>query len=76
MPSGRAVYRENRYRDGVTYELEVYAVDGGLYGAFTCPLCGTTEVNAVLSGTQAEALRQTLFSLDSHHTAKHAPRAP
>ena len=62
----------NRYRDGKTYELEVYAVDGGLYGAFICPICGTTEVNAVLSSSQAEALRQNLFSLDSHQAAKHA----
>ena len=76
MPQDRAVYRENRLRDGVTYVLEVYSVDGGLYGAFTCPLCGTNEVNAVLSATQADALRQTLFSLDSHHAAKHLPGSP
>lgn len=76
MPTGRAVYRENRLRDGVTYVLEAYAVDGGLYGAFTCQVCGTTEVNAVLSSTQAEALRQTFFSLDSHHSANHALRTP
>jgi hypothetical protein len=75
MPTDRAVYRENRMRDGVMYVLEVHAVDGGLYGAFLCPICGTTEVNAVLSATQAEALKQTLFSLDSHHATRHAPPA-
>ena len=73
MSPGRAVYRENRFRDGVTYALEVYSVDGGLYGAFSCPVCGMTEVNAILSATQAEALRQTLVSLDAHHADRHAP---
>jgi hypothetical protein len=72
MPTGRAVYRENRFRDGVTYVLEVNAVDGGLYGAFTCRVCGMTEVNAILSATQAEAIGQTLVSLDAHHMDRHA----
>jgi hypothetical protein len=73
MPPGRAVYRENRFRDGVGYVLEVYAVDGGLYGAFTCPICGTTDVNAILSARQAEAIAQTVVSLDAHHADCHAP---
>ena len=73
MPTGRAVYRENRLRDGVAYVLEVNAVDGGLYGAFTCPVCNTAEVNAMLSATQSEALGQTIVSLDAHHTEHHAP---
>ncbi|MEX2139943.1 MAG: hypothetical protein WD894_11820 [Pirellulales bacterium] len=71
MLSGRAVYRENRLRDGVTYELVVYAMAGGLYGTLTCPVCGTTEVNSALSATEAEALNHTISAIDSHHPANH-----
>ena len=73
MPSGRAVHRENRFRDGVTYELVVYSIAGGLYGTFTCHACDITEVNSVLSGTEAEVITRTLAAIDSHHSANHAP---
>jgi hypothetical protein len=76
MPSGRAVYRENRLRDGVTYELVVYSMAGGLYGTFTCPACNMTEVNSLLSATEAEAIRTTEADIDSHHWANHAQGSP
>ena len=75
MPLGRAIYRENRVRDGVAYEVIVYAMPGGVYGTFKCPLCDLTEVNGILSPTDDEALRMTLMSLDGHHGAKHPPHA-
>jgi hypothetical protein len=70
--SERAVYRENRFRDGVTYELAVFAVEGGLYGVFTCPDCGQTEFSAALIPSPAEAIQQALLAVDSHHSANHA----
>ena len=71
MPAGRAVFRETQGRDGVAYELVVYSTGGGLYGAFTCPVCELTEVNPLLSGTQAEAITRTLAAIESHHAAHH-----
>lgn len=76
MPTDRAVYRENCLRDGVTYELVVYSMAGGLYGTFTCPICALTEVNSVLSATQPEAYGVTLVGIDSHHSANHTPGPP
>jgi hypothetical protein len=73
MSLGRAIYRENRIIDTVTYELVVYAMPGGVYGTFRCPVCGLTEVNAVLSPTDVDALRATLHAVDAHHATKHRP---
>jgi hypothetical protein len=75
MPLGRAIYRENRVRDGVTYEVVVYAMPGGVYGTYRCPICDLTEVNGIMSPNDAEALRMTLLGVDEHHAAKHQPNA-
>jgi hypothetical protein len=75
MPPGSVVYRESRHTDGITYELRVYAVDGGLYGTFWCPRCDRAEVNQVLNGTQAEAVASTRKGMDSHHSKAHRPAA-
>jgi hypothetical protein len=73
MPQGRAVHRDTKSHDGIDYEIVVYSVPGGLYGTFTCPKCGLTEVNAVLSSTAEEALNVTRAAVAAHHAAKHAP---
>ncbi len=71
--SERPVYRENRYRDGTTYALTVFADEEGFYGVFTCPNCDRTEMNATLSDSLREAIQQTLLTLDAHHSANHLP---
>jgi hypothetical protein len=73
MPLGRIIYRENRIIDCVVYELVVYAIPGGIYGTYRCPVCDWTEVNPILSPTDSDALRATLMSVDGHHAAKHKP---
>jgi len=73
MPAVRAIYRENRNKDGVTYAIEVYAVPGGIFGKFTCPICDLTVVTSGASPNDTEALRATLIAVDAHHEAKHAP---
>ena len=72
----RAVYRENRFRDGMTYELTVFSVEDGLYGVFTCPVCGTMEFNAALVNSPAQAIQQTLIGVDLHHAALHQSHQP
>lgn len=71
MPLGRAIYRENRAIDNVVYEVVVYAMPGGVYGTYRCPICDLTEVNATLSPTDGDALRDTLTAIDKHHAEKH-----
>jgi hypothetical protein len=74
MSTRSVVYRESRHMDGITYELRVFAVDGGLYGTFWCPRCDVTEINSVLSARQADAIRATVSHIDSHHAERHPPK--
>jgi len=75
MALNRAIYRENRIKDGVKYAIEVYAVPGGIYAKFTCPVCNETIVTGGSDPTDTEALRAILISVDAHHSAKHTPAA-
>jgi hypothetical protein len=75
MPLGRIIRRESRVIDGVAYEVVAYAMPGGVYGTFSCPFCGVTEISAMLGPNEENVLRETRAGVDSHHAERHRQQA-
>ena len=70
-PQPNPTRSEQIERDGVTYDIGVFPVDGGHGAVWTCTVCDQRGTPTAVCDSEAAALGRAKGNLFQHHVRKH-----